>query len=512
MKYNRVACLQILFIFSFSIIVIKLFFTALSEPIQNNKKSQINSNTRQIITDRNGVKLAVNLETVSLYINPNKITNKEEVTKKLHNIFNGIPYEVILNKMSSQHPFVWIKRYLTPNEQRLVNNLGIPTLKFQPEQRRVYIFGNIFSHILGYVDIDGNGIAGLERYIDTQEIQGERIILSADSRVQSILNEELEKAVSRYQALGAAGVVLDPNNGEIIAMVSLPNFDPHKLNNLNDNQRFNRVTLGLYEFGSTLKIFTLAAILDANIINLNEKYDVSKPIKIGKHAIKDFHKHPYPTLSVEQIFTRSSNIGMAQIGMKLGPELQKEYFYNMGLISPLNAEIPEKSNTITQKIWNNTTAASISYGYGISPTLLHIAQATSIVVNGGKFYPATLFIQNDKKYKQILKEETSEKMRALMRAVVKNGTGRRANANGYDVGGKTGSGEKSINGIYDKNMNISSFIAAFPIESPKYLIAIMLDEPKPEKNSKFVTGGIVAAPIIKNIVNRIAPILNISPQ
>ncbi|MBQ4875346.1 MAG: penicillin-binding protein 2 [Rickettsiaceae bacterium H1] len=508
----RVLILQAFFIITSFIIIIRLITICTSQSIQEHIKCQENFHKRPDIIDRNGVKLAVDLETVSLYAHPNKISNQKKVAEKLHEIFNDISYEKMNDKLSPFHPFVWIKRHITPNEQSAVNNLGIPNLKFYPDQKRVYIFGNIFAHILGYVDTDGRGISGLERYIDANKIAEKEIILSLDNRIQNVLNEELEKAVSHYQALGGAGVILDANNAEIIALVSLPNFDPHKLSKLTDNQKFNRATLGVYEFGSILKLFTVAAALDTNITNVEEEYDVSQPLKIGKHMIKDFHSHPTPKLSVKKVFTRSSNIGMAKIGMKLGPDLQKEYFRNMGLISPLIVEVTEKSNTIVPKLWNNAITASISYGYGISPTLLHVAQGTASLVNGGKFYPATVFPGKNNKPIQVIKEETSETIRMLMQAVVKDGTGRRANAKGYNVGGKTGSGEKNIKGVYKKNANVSSFIAAFPIESPKYVIVIMLDEPKPADGNKFVTGGIVAAPIIKKIVNRISPILNILPE
>ncbi len=515
-KYShRLLTLIVIFVLAFSIIAIRLVLVSLpiEKDILKNKINSNNTRERPLIIDKNGVKLAVNLHTASLYTNPRKIKNKEAAASFLHEIFSDISYDTIYRKLSSQNSFVWIKRHITPNEQYAVNSLGLPELQFQNDKSRIYTLGSLFAHIIGYVDTDNNGLAGLEYYIDKQQLQ-DTLALSLDSRVQSIVEEQLRKSIQQYKALGAAGIVLDANNGEILAMSSLPNFDPHRLNNATKNQIYNRATLGVYEFGSILKIFTLAAALDLNLIDVETKYNVSKPLKIGKHTIKDFHSHPTSELTVRKIFTRSSNVGMVHIGMLLKGNLQKEYFNNMGLLGLLDVEIPEKSSTIAKDFWTHSTTASVSYGYGIAPTLLHIAQATASIVNGGKLYPATLILNsnNQHKYTRSIKEETSEKMRDLMREVVINGTGRRARTYGYDVGGKTGSAEKSINGIYMKSANISSFIAAFPISLPKYVIAIMIDEPQPGPESKFVTGGIVAAPIVKEIVSRIAPILNILPE
>lgn len=505
---NRIIILKILFILAFTAITIRLFSISLFNQSIDLKYHTTTIERRAIIIDKNKAKLAVNLYTPSLYANANKILNKQDVAEKLHNIFQDISYQQIYNKLSSTSSFIWIKRHLTPSEQDMVNKLGIPELEFKDDYKRTYPYGHLFSHLLGYVDIDGNGLAGLELYLDHQK-NNSPIILSVDNRVQSIVHEELDKSISHYQALGGAGIVLDANNGEILAMVSLPDFNPHKLTNLSDNEKFNRATLGLYEFGSILKPFTAAAALDMNIVNVDTEYNVSKPLKIGKHFIKDFNPHPTPNLTVNKILVRSSNIGMARIGIQLGADSQQKYLQVLGLLSPLTIEIPEKSKPIIPKIWKDSSTASISYGYGISLTLLHTAQAIAAIVNGGKFYPATIFSQKNHP-QQVIKKETSENMRNIMHEVVKSGTGRRAKVKGYDIGGKTGSGEKSINGIYQKDKNISSFIAAFPISEPQYIIAIMVDEPK-AIHSKFVTGGIVAAPIVKNIINRIAAILNVLP-
>ena len=510
----RIITLEILFIIAFSIVTIRLFdISVLGHMLMRDHRIQAIEHAdafRPIIVDKNGIKLAVNLQMASLYTNPHKIINKEEIANKLHNILLDIPYEILYKKLSTTNSsFIWIKRHLTPNEQYLVNNLGIPHLKFKNEQKRIYTHSNAFSHLLGYVDIDGNGLSGLERYLDQKKLQG-NIALSVDTRVQNIVHEELKQTVKYYQALGAAGIVLDARTSEILAMVSLPDFDPHHLKTLSDTQKFNRAILGLYEFGSIMKPFTMAAALDASIINLDTEYDVSQPLHLGKYIIKDFHKHPTAILDVERIFSRSSNIGMAKIGMQLGDELQKKYLNAMGFFSPLAIEIPEKSMPILPKRWSNITTTTLSYGYGASFTLLHLTQAMAAIVNDGKFYPATLFAQT-KNYQQVITQETSASIRDLMCAVIQKGTGRRANAKGYNVGGKTGSAEKSINGVYVKSINVSSFIAVFPIEEPQYIIAIMIDEPKPME-SKFVTGGIVAAPTVKNIINRIAPILNILPR
>ncbi len=510
---GRIALLKILFLIAFLIIAIRLFYISglgLDVVQHYQSHSAIHHKSRPEIFDRNGVKLAVNLSTASLYTNPIKIQNKDELASKLHNIFHDLSYESLYKKLSSENSFVWLKRHLTPKEQSSINKLGNPYLKFKEDQKRIYPHANFFAHLLGYVDIDGRGLSGLELYIDQNKIDKD-LTLSVDSRVQNILHEELKETMSHYQAIGAAGVILDAHNSNIIAIVSLPDFDPHHLNNLKNSEIFNRATLGLYEFGSIVKPFTVAAALDANVIDINTEYNVTRPLKVGHYTIKDFHTHPTPTLNIEGILRRSSNIGMAKISLELGEELHKSYFDDFGLFRPLTIEIPEKANPITPKVWRNTTGITLSYGYGSSCTLLHIAQGMASLVNGGRFYNASTIFNNLDNGRQVIREETSNNIRQLIRSVVQRGTGRRAHAKGYDVGGKTGSAEKSINGVYVKSINVSSFVAAFPISDPQYVVAIMIDEPKPIE-SQFVTGGIVAAPTMKRIINKIAPILNVPPQ
>jgi len=362
--------------------------------------------------------------------------------------------------------------------------------------------------VLGYTDIDGNGIAGVEAYISKNNEQEKPIILSLDTRVQSIVHEELTKAVRRYQALGGVGIVLNVRNSEVISMVSLPDFNPNLQNKAEDVQKFNRASLGVYEMGSVLKYFTIAAALDANATKTSDLYDVSTPITIGKYKIQDFHKSKIPKITVQDIFVKSSNIGAAKIAVKLGIEKQVEYFKAMKLFSPLKIEIPEKSTPIIPDKWSETTLITASYGYGIAVTPIHLAQTAAALINNGIFHNATLMLNKRSIGEQIISRRTSREMRKLLRAAVTDGTGRKAKIKAYSIGGKTGSAEKVVDGKYSKDANIASFIGVLTMLDPRYIVLIAIDEPQ----GMHHTGGIIAAPIVKNIINRIAPILNVTPE
>ncbi|WP_246168608.1 peptidoglycan D,D-transpeptidase FtsI family protein [Wolbachia endosymbiont of Ctenocephalides felis wCfeT] len=362
--------------------------------------------------------------------------------------------------------------------------------------------------MLGYTDIDGNGIAGIEAYL-ARGSKKQPIVLSLDLRIQSVVHDELAKAVSKYQALGGVGIVLNVKNSEIVSLVSLPDFNPNLQSKADDMQKFNRASLGVYEMGSVFKFFTIAAALDADATKLSDLYDVSKPITIGKYKIQDFHKSKIPKITVQDIFVKSSNIGAAKIAANLGIEKQIEYFKTMKLFFPLKVEIPETSIPIIPDRWSESTLTTASYGYGIAVTPIHIVQTAAALVNDGIFHNATLILNKKSIGEQIVTKSTSQAIRNLLRAAVTDGTGKKADVKTYSIGGKTGSAEKVINGKYDKNANIASFIGVLTTLDPRYIVFITIDEPQ---GMQFSTGGIIAAPIVKNIITRITPILNIMPE
>lgn len=497
-------------LFTFYIIIIfRIFSLTFDQPTTSENFRKDNTVYKQPdILDRNGVVIATNVPTTSLYTDATKVKNPESIAAQLCSILNDLEYENLYRVLTSKKKFAWIKRHLTPKELLVIKNAGVPGINFYNDVKRIYPHSNLFSHVLGYTDIDGNGIAGVEAYISKNNEQEKPIILSLDTRVQSIVHEELTKAVSRYQALGGVGIVLNVRNSEVISMVSLPDFNPNLQNKAEDVQKFNRASLGVYEMGSVLKFFTIAAALDANVTKTSDLYDVSTPITIGKYKIQDFHKSKIPKITVQDIFVKSSNIGAAKIAVKLGIEKQVEYFKAMKLFSPLKIEIPEKSTPIIPDKWSESTLITASYGYGIAVTPIHLAQTAAALINNGIFHNATLILNKRSIGEQIISRRTSREMRKLLRAAVTDGTGRKAKMKAYSIGGKTGSAEKVVDGKYSKDANIASFIGVLTMLDPRYIVLIAIDEPQGIHH----TGGIIAAPIVKNIINRIAPILNVTPE
>jgi cell division protein FtsI (penicillin-binding protein 3) len=509
---NRLLFIGFLITIYFIIVTFVLFHKSLLHDDNKHhtifKNVQINKLPK--IYDRNGFLLATTLPTASIYANTKKIINPKDAAKKLNKLFPNLSEQYFYKKLTSGDQFTWIKKHLTPKEQLEFLYLGIPGIYIQNDAKRVYITENLFAHVLGYVNSDNVGIAGFEHYLTKlSDYNKDNITLTVDARIQHILKSEIQKTIDHYDAYGGAGIVLDANTGEIIALTSLPDFNPNYQQFASNNEKFNRASLGVYEFGSIMKIFTLAAGLDSKSISIHDEFDVSSPIIIDKYTIQDLHKPKKPIYSINEVLQHSSNIGMAKIVLRSGSQVQKEYFEKMQFSDQLKIQIPEKSVGITPKKYNELTAITISYGYGLSTTFVHVAQAMAALINeSGKIAPATLFKSSEGISTKIISDDTRKMLRDLLLEVVKNGTGRKAKSKEYNIGGKSGSAEKSQNGGYNKKLNISSFVAAFPIEKPKYIIAIMIDEPRSEG---FVTGGIVVAPIMKKVIERIGPILNIEP-
>lgn len=470
---------------------------------------------RADIVDRNGVILASSLPTASLYADPSEVIDPHAAARKISTAFPEIDRLQLTEDLLKDGRFLWIKRNLSPDQQMMANRLGIPGFGFLREERRVYPHGKLTAHVLGATDIDGNGVAGVEKFFDEKlRSPDDTLRLSLDIRVQSILRAELIAAVSEFKAIGAAGVVLDVHSGEVVAMVSLPDFDPNEINQASMDARFNRVTKGVYEMGSTFKLFTAAMALDSGTIGMKGGYDATDPIRVARFTINDFHAEKR-WLSVPEIIVHSSNIGAAKMAVDVGTEGQQRYLRQFGLLSPATLELPELGRPLTPNRWREINTMTISYGHGIAVTPVHLASAISALVNGGMMFPATLIKSEmgQNRGERVLSAETSDKMRQLMRLVVANGTGRKAEAKGYVVGGKTGTAEKQIGGRYKKSAKISSFVGAFPIHDPRYVVFAMVDEPVGNKSTfNYATGGWVAAPIVKRVVGQIGPLLGIMPH
>lgn len=497
--------------------------TELSEEETNRTMGEAQDEVRQRldIVDRNGLVVATNIQTAALVANPQLILNPDEVAHHLADILH-LPEDMLREKLGRNSSYVYLKRTLTPDDQAQVNALGVPGLFFEPQDKRIYPFGSLAAHVVGYVDVDSRGLSGIERGMQQQLTHpipdSKPLALSLDMRVQSLVHEELAGAMQHFSAVGGAAVVMNVHTGEVVSMVSLPDYDPHQPGTASADARFNRVTLGSYEMGSSFKTFTLAMALDNGIVGLQDSYDAAHPIHMAGYTIHD--AHPYPRrLSVPEIYAYSSNIGTVQIAMDVGREKQKKFMQRLGMLEPLSTEIPERSQPIYPSDWSQLASMTISFGHGISVSPLHLVRGIATMVGDGKLVQPTFLKVNAatqharaKKSNKIIGEQTAKTIRQMMRAVVQYGTAKKANVKGYAVGGKTGTAEKIVHGRYDANAKICSFVGVFPADAPEYVVFAMLDEPKGTKETYgFATGGWIAAPVVANIISRMGPVLGMQP-
>lgn len=473
---------------------------------------------RASIVDRSGELLVTSLKTSSLYANPRVVLNPQEVASKLSEVLPELKPEDILERLHSKKGFVWLARHLPPQKQAAVIRLGLPGLYFQKDERRVYPHGELFSHIIGYTDIDNQGLGGIERSCNELLLKQEApLALSLDIRVQHVLRDELLAGIEKYSAQGGAGLVMDVRTGEILAMVSLPDFDPNQVGKMGSRQEalFNRVSLGVYEMGSSFKIFNTALYLENNKQGLSDIFDVSHPLKVGRFRIKDFHAAHYP-LSVAQIFTLSSNIGAAKMAMQMGGGPQMAFFAKLGFFQPASLEIPELGSPLYPRQWTEATTITTSYGYGVAITPLQLASAIAGIVNKGMMVQPTLFKVNPSQKqpgKRIVSEKTSEMMCHLLYAVAKEGTARKARVEGYQVGGKTGTANTLAGKSYKEGENMTSLVTVFPMSQPQYLVLVMIDRPQAIKETYgFNAAGWNAAPVGGKVIERIAPLLHVAPR
>ena len=470
---------------------------------------------RADIVDRNGVLLATSLATASLYANPRHILDAREAAHQLTRLLPGLNSAEVESKLTSNRGFVWLRRHLTPRQQYAVNRLGIPGLYFQREERQVYPHGRLLSHVLGFVGVDNRGLAGVENSFDETLRQSTSALqLSLDVRLQHIVRQELQAAMTKFGAIGAAGIMLDVHSGEVLAMVSLPDFDPNNPGVEPVEATFNRNTHGVYEMGSTFKIFTTAMALDTGTVTLNSGYDATKPIRISRFLITDY-KPKKRWLSVPEIFVYSSNIGAVKMALDVGTANQKAYLARLGLLRPAAIELPEVGGPIVPSPWSKVHTMTIAFGHGIAVSPVQLVSAVAAIVNGGIMRPATLIRRGPGERDpgvRVISTATSERMRRLLRQVVAQGTGRKAAVKGYMVGGKTGTSEKVGARGYRRKALLSSFVGAFPMDDPRYVVFALLDEPRgTTRTHGYATGGWVAAPIVGRTIARAAPLLGVAP-
>jgi cell division protein FtsI (penicillin-binding protein 3) len=483
---------------------------------------------RPDVLDRNGMILATDVRAPSLFAEPRKMIDVDEAVELLTAVLPDYDAVELRDRLSSRRGFVWLKREITPTQRREIHRLGLPGVGFLAENKRVYPNSAEVSHLIGHVNIDNQGIAGIEKWLDgrglaalhraglaTERLQTP-VALAVDLRVQHALRDELIFAAEKYKVKAAAGLVVDVETGEIISMVSLPDYDPNSPKQANDPLRINRLTTGVFELGSTFKALTVAMALDSGKVTLNSSFDARVPLRYGRFSIHDYHAQRR-ILTVPEIFTYSSNIGTARIALSLGVEYHKWFLRKMGQLDRLRTELPESAEPLVPKRWGELNTVTIAFGHGLSVAPLQAVMAINALVNGGYLIPPT-FMKRSKAEaralaKVVVKPETSDKMRYLLRLNAERGTAGKANIAGYYVGGKTGTSEKVVNGRYSKTKVLNTFTAVLPADKPRYQLLIMLDEPQglPETHG-FATSGWNAAPTAGRVIARIAPMLGVAPR
>jgi cell division protein FtsI (penicillin-binding protein 3) len=525
----RVGLAILVFLIGYAVIAGRLIQLAAAPDSQTVRRTaDAVSTSRPDILDRNGQILATDIKASSLFGEPRKIIDVDEAVELLTAVLPDLDAAELRERLSSRKGFVWLKREITKKQQQEIHGLGIPGIGFLTENRRVYPNGAEVSHLIGHVNIDNQGIAGIEKWLDGRGLadlhmaglavdrMDKPVELAVDLRVQHAMRDELMAAREKFKAVAAAGLITDVRTGEIISMVSVPDYDPNNPKEANDPTRINRLTTGVYEMGSTFKALTIAMALDSGKVSLSSSFDARMPLRYGKFSIHDYHAQNR-TLTVPEIFTYSSNIGTARSALAMGVEHHKWFLKKMGQLDRLRTELPESAEPLVPRRWGELNTVTIAFGHGLSVAPLQAVMGIGALMNGGMLIPPTFMKRSQaeaaKLATRVVKPETSEKMRYLMRLNTEKGTAGKADVKGYYVGGKTGTSEKVVGGRYSKSKLLNSFTAVLPADNPRYLLLIMLDEPKatPETHG-YATSGWNAVPVGGAVISRIAPLLGMEPR
>ncbi|MSP05403.1 MAG: penicillin-binding protein 2 [Acetobacteraceae bacterium] len=475
---------------------------------------------RAMITDRNNEILAISLPTAALYANPRELVDPEDAARRLKAVLPRLDEAQVRARLSEpEKRFVYLARQITPREKLNINTLGIPGIYFENTERRRYPMGRAAAQVLGGVDVDGHGVAGIERFFDRRLAEDSTpIVLSLDVRIQAVVRDELIKAMESFRAIGGCGIVMDVRTGEIIAMVSLPDYDANHVGHATNEERFNRAVTGMYEPGSTFKLQTAAMALDYGTVQLWNEFNASQPIKIGRFTISDFEGKKR-WLYFPEVLAYSSNIGAAHVAQTVGAERQRAWMRNMGMLNRISVEVPEAGLPIVQtaQAWKEIVTLTVAFGHGISVSPLHVARGTAAIANNGvRVRPTLLAMVPDMippDAERVMQQATSDTMRKLMRLVVTDGFGKTSEVPGYYPGGKTGTAEKTGRGGYQKKANVAAFTSVFPMHAPRYAVYMMLDEPKANASTYgYATAGWVIAPAAGRTIARIGPMLDMLPE
>jgi cell division protein FtsI (penicillin-binding protein 3) len=474
---------------------------------------------RAAIEDRNGQLLAVSLPTAEVYADPREMADVDDVVRKLHQVLPNLDADVTRERLNrDKKSFVWIARQITPQQEVAINHLGIPGIYFRDTGRRYYPLGRVAAQVLGAVDVDQHGVAGVEKAFD-QRLSSDStpLRLSIDLRVQAVVRDELQQAVQEFNPIGAAGIVMDVNTNEVIAMVSLPDYDANDFGKADPNSRFNRAVTGMYEPGSTFKLQTAAMALDSGAVKLTDWFDAIHPIHIGRFTITDYQgKHRM--LALPEVLTFSSNLGAAHIAMDVGAQRQQAWLRAMGMFDKLPVQLPEAGRPLHPPFsnWGEAAVMTVGFGHGIAVSPLHIVRGVATLVDGGILRPPTMLALDPDAAPpagtRLMQQQTSDTIRKLMRLVVTDGYGKPADVVGYFVGGKTGTAEVVSHGTYEKHTNIAAFISVYPMNAPRYAVYMMLDEPHATAATHgYTTAAWIAAPVAAKVIARTAPMLGLFP-
>ncbi|WP_414897259.1 peptidoglycan D,D-transpeptidase FtsI family protein [Rhodovulum sp. YEN HP10] len=532
---GRLLVLGVVFCAAFAVVGVRMGILAGSVPSEPRATAPGASIVAQRadIVDRNGNILATNLATHSLYAQPPLMIDPKAVARELAAIFPDLDEARMVKDFTGNRKFVWIKKKLSPEQMQLVHDIGDPGLSFGPREMRLYPNGALAAHILGGAGFGREGVqsaevigvAGVERYFDEYLRDpangGQPLRLSIDLTVQAAVERVLAGGMKLMSAKGAAAILMDVHSGEILSMVSLPDFDPNERprqlvkGDPSDSPLFNRAVQGVYELGSTFKPLTVSQALDEGIVNPNTMIDTKGPLVWGRFRINDFHNYG-SSLSVTTVLVKSSNIGTARIAQRIGGERQRAFLTRLGLLDPSPVELVEAAGTrpLLPANWSELSTMTISYGHGVSTSPLNLAAAYSTIANGGLLVRPTLLAGGDKPGERVISEETSRQIRKMLREVVVHGTASFGEVPGYRVGGKTGTADKPkpTGGYYDKKV-IATFASMFPAEAPQYVLIVTLDEPQDTTGPKpRRTAGWTAVPVAAEIIRRAAPLLGLRPE
>jgi cell division protein FtsI (penicillin-binding protein 3) len=528
---NRIRWMVLALVLGFGLVggrLVQLGMVVPDSTIEGQARDVITA-TRPPILDRNGLEMAVDIRVPSLYAEPRRIIDVEEAVRALRTVLPDLDEDWLRTRLTGDKGFVWVQRELSPAMQEKVMRLGIPGIDFITESKRFYPGMTEASHILGSTNIDNQGIAGIERHMDGEDVallqelglaRGNALTpveLSVDMRVQHVMHEQLADALIRYQAVAAAGVMMDVHTGEVIALASLPDFDPNEPASALVKDSFNRITAGIFEPGSIFKTVTMAGALDSGMVSVTDQFDARFGIRFGRFTIDDFHgKHRI--LSLPEVYKYSSNVGTIRIMQAMGKDNYRAFLSRMGFDQRVPFELPEMRLPSVPKELSEVGAATASFGHGLSVSPLHMVTAYAAFVNGGNYIAPTLYRRDQAEaellYRRVLQPATSEAIRYLLRLHALEGSRSQMNkaSLGYRVGGKTGTAEKVVDGRYSSNVVTNFFGSAFPMDNPRYAMIIMVDEPEAENPQSGTTAGWNAGAVTGRIVQRVAPMLGIAPD